>query len=290
MYGTEHHELVLDSGALTLLPRLVWHYGEPFADSSALATFALAELASQHVTVALNGDGGDESFGGYARHVRPLPDRPLIRHYADRRANRYFEPPMRGEMYETEFRRALGDHDWRAVVEEPYFASDSADPIERTIDVDVQTYLAEDLLVKMDIATMASSLEARSPFCDHAVMELAAGLPMARKVVGSTTKAMLKAAVREWLPESIVDRPKMGFMIPLGQWLRGGLAAEVLLDPAALSRGIFRPDRLRALVEEHEEGSGEHGHRIWTLLMLELFFVTYIDRPLADGPVALTTA
>jgi asparagine synthase (glutamine-hydrolysing) len=289
-YGTDHHEVRLDASALSALPRLAWHYGEPFADSSALATFALAELASRHVTVALNGDGGDESFGGYARHVRPLPPEPLIRVYAERRASRYFDESERASYCEPAFLAGLAGHDWRAVVEEPYLSSDAEDEIERTIDVDVQTYLADDLLVKMDIATMAHSLEARSPFCDHELMELAAALPMARKVTGSRTKALLKRAVAEWLPETIIERPKMGFMIPLNTWLRGGLAEDVLLDPSSLSRGIFRAEKLRTLVDEYERDVGEHGHKIWTLLMLELFFQTYVDRDPLAGPIVLSAA
>lgn len=289
-YGTEHHELVLDASAMGLLPRLVWHYGEPFADSSALATFALAELASCHVTVALNGDGGDESFGGYARHARPLPRGPLVRHYAEQRAHRYFDADARAELFEPEFLHSVGDSDWVSVVERPYLASDAEDPAERTMDVDVQTYLGEDLLVKMDIATMAHSLEVRSPLCDQRVMELAAALPMAVKVSGSTTKAIFKRAMREWLPRTITDRPKMGFMIPMADWLSGSLPADVLLDPRALGRGLFREERVRELVREHEDGSGNHEYRIWTLLMLELWFRTYIDRAATCEPVALSVA
>ena len=288
VYGTDHHELVLDASAMELVPRLVWHYGEPFADSSALATFALSELASRHVTVALNGDGADESFGGYARHGRPTPTRPLHLHYAERRANRYFGEEERAQLYTSEFAASVRDHDWRAVVEEPYFASDSPDATERTVDVDVQTYLSDDLLVKMDIATMAYSLEARSPFCDHALMQLAASLPMATKVAGTTTKALLKRAVREWLPDSVVDRPKMGFMIPMADWLTGSLAADVLLDPRSLARGLFREERVQALVAEYESGVGEHEYRIWTLLMLELWFRTYVDGATAGAPVTLS--
>lgn len=287
-YATEHHELVLDASAMELLPRLVWHYGEPFADSSALATFALADMASRHVTVALNGDGGDEAFAGYRRYAEPAPEGPLIRHHAERRAHAYFEADARMELYQPEFSESLDKYAWRAFVEEPYRASDATDPLERVLDVDVQTYLGEDLLVKMDIATMAHSLEARSPLCDQRVQELAAALPMAMKLSGSTTKAIFKQAMRDWLPSRIIDRPKMGFGIPMADWLRGRLPADVLLDPRALSRGLFREERLRALVREHELGQGNHGYRIWTLLMLELWFRTYVDQPIGNGPVALS--
>src|SRR5207342_2340611 len=182
----------------------------------------------------------------------------------ERRAHQYFDEAGRAELYAPGFRRLVGEPDWRAVVEEPYFASDAQDPVERTVDVDVQTYLGDDLLVKMDIATMAHSLEARSPLCDQAVMALGAGLPMATKVTGQTTKAIFKRAMGEWLPGAIVDRPKMGFMIPLGAWLRDGapqLAGDVLLDPRSLERGLFREDTVRAIVSAPEE----HAYRIWTL-------------------------
>ena len=290
-YGTDHHELVLDASAMELVPRLVWHYGEPFADSSALATFALSELASRHVTVALNGDGGDETFCGYARHARPTPDRPLHLHYADQRAYQYFGEEERSELYTREFADSLGDHDWRAVVDDPYFASDSPDRVERTVDVDVQSYLSEDLLVKMDRAAMAHSLETRSPFCDHELMQLAASLPIDTKVEGGTeTKSLLKRAVRHWLPDTVIDRPKMGFMIPMADWLTADLAADVLLDPRTLERGLFREERLRTLVAEQESGVGEHQYRLWTLLMLELWFRTYVDSASAGAPVTLSAS
>jgi asparagine synthase (glutamine-hydrolysing) len=288
MFATEHHELVLDATAMELLPRLAWHYGEPFADASALATFALAELASGHVTVALNGDGGDESFGGYARHARPVPADPIIRRYAERRVRMYFDGDSHAELYTPEFRDNVGALGWRAFVEEPYHASDAAHPTERILDVDAQVYLSEDLLVKMDIAAMGHSLEARSPLCDQRMMELAAALPMSMKVPGSTTKALFKQAMRDWLPQAIVERPKMGFMIPVADWLPGSVVADVLLDPRAAERGLFRQDRVRSLVRDYGRGEGTHEYRIWTLLMLELWFRTYIDRSAVDCPIALS--
>jgi asparagine synthase (glutamine-hydrolysing) len=287
-YGTDHRELVLDARSLDVLPRLAWHYGEPFADSSALAAFALAELARSEVTVALNGDGGDESFGGYHRHARPADPEP-IRLYAERRAYEYFDDPWREELYEPAFRRSLGERPWRAVVEEAWQESDAADPVERLMDVDLQTYLAHDLLVKMDIATMAHSLEARSPFLDQAVMELAAGLPMEMKVREGTTKWLLRRALRPWLPDSILERPKQGFSVPLGEWLRDQapqLAGDLLLDPQALERGLFREKVVREMVA----APAEHPYRLWTLMQLELWLRTYVDRPPADAPLALTVA
>jgi asparagine synthase (glutamine-hydrolysing) len=299
LYGTEHHELILDPRAMEALPRLVWHYGEPFADSSALATFSLAELARRHVTVALNGDGGDESFAGYERYLRyvePNGRRPGLsayEEYAVGRARAYFDDPARVELYQPDFLHSLGARPWLSVLEEPYLASDADDVVERLLDADVQTYLPDDLLVKMDVATMAHSLEARSPLLDPEVMELAAALPARMKIGGATTKRIFKRAMYGWLPEEILERPKMGFRVPVGEWLRNGLrdlAAEVLLDARTLDRGLFREERLRTIVSEQLDGSRDHAYRIWTLLQLELWFRTYVDRTPVKGPVALSVA
>jgi asparagine synthase (glutamine-hydrolysing) len=297
MYGTEHHEAVVDAKAAEVIPRMVWHYGEPYADSSALATFALAALAGRHVTVVLNGDGGDESFAGYLRYLGfassdgEQPGLAPYEVYAARRASAYFDEAARAELYEPEFLRSLHPRSWLSVIEEPYLASDAASVVERLLDVDVQTYLPDDLLVKMDVATMAHSLEARSPLLDPAMMELAASLPPRMKLDGGTTKRIFKQAMRGWLPEGIVDREKMGFRIPFGDWLRGSLgrlARDVLLDPRALQRRLFREERVRAILTEHLDGSREHAYRIWTLLQLELWFRTYIDEGVADGPLSLS--
>jgi asparagine synthase (glutamine-hydrolysing) len=297
MYGTDHHEAVLDATAAELLPRLVWHYGEPYADSSALATFALAELASRQVTVALNGDGGDENFAGYLRYLRYAAmdgekGTGPLEVYAGRRASAYFDEATRVELYEPEFLRSLRARPWLSILEKPYLASDAGPVVERLLDVDVQTYLPDDLLVKMDVATMAHSLEARSPLLDPAMMELAASLPLSMKLDGGTTKRIFKQALRDWLPEGILEREKMGFRIPFGDWLRGSLErlpGEVLLDPRALERGLFREDRLREIIREHLDGTRDHAYRIWTLLQLELWFRTYIDRKPAEA-LALSVA
>jgi asparagine synthase (glutamine-hydrolysing) len=299
IYGTEHHEAVLDADAAEALPRLVWHYGEPYADSSALATFALAELAGEQVTVALNGDGGDENFAGYHRYVRFLSDNGRAqgiapcKEYAGRRAIAYFDEADRNELFEPDLLRSLGPRPWFSVMEDPYRASDAGPVVERLLDVDVQTYLPDDLLVKMDIATMAHSLEARSPLLDPAMMELAASLPLHMKLDGRTTKRIFRQAMREWLPDCILDRRKMGFRIPFSEWLRDSLQrlpGEVLLDPRSLSRGLFREERLRTIVAEQLDGTRDHSYRIWTLLQLELWFRTYIDGEPAQAPLTLSVA
>jgi asparagine synthase (glutamine-hydrolysing) len=299
LYGTEHREAVLGSRALENLPVLAWHYGEPYADSSALATFALAELASSDVTVALNGDGGDESFAGYTRYRRyasPETRKPGLEpyeEYAERRSTSYFSHPERAELYDPSFGELVA-RPLRDAFEADYLASDAGTVVERLLDVDVKTYLPEDLLVKMDIATMAHSLEARSPLLDPALMELAASLPLSMKLGrGGETKRIMKRAMREWLPDDILHREKMGFRIPFGSWLREDqrdLPADVLLDPTTLGRGMFRESRLRQIVSEHLDGTRDHAYRIWTLMMLELWFRTFVDGTPAREPLSLSVA
>jgi len=295
-YNTNHHELVLTPRAIEALPRIVWHYGEPYADWSALATFALAELARRHVTVALNGDGGDESFAGYLRYL-PYPPNGLgppragtvVRAYAARMS--CFDDAQRIELYEPDFLHSLGRRPWLSAVAQPFDESDADNVLERLLDTDLNSYLPDDLMVKMDIATMAHSLEARSPFLDHHLVETAAGLPARLKLDGAISKRILKDAVRNWLPQGIVDRPKQGFSVPIRDWLRGelrGLADDVLLDPRALDRGFFREEYIRSLIREHLGGMRDHETRIWTLLQLELWFQTYVDGPAPESPVTLT--
>jgi asparagine synthase (glutamine-hydrolysing) len=317
---------------MEILPRLVWHYGEPFADSSAIPSFYLAQLTRSRVTVALNGDGGDENFAGYTRYVGtaladrlarlPMPIRwslttgsrllgPGLRESsfrsrldrlghavsmdgADRYAMwmAYFTERERERMYTTEFRSGLRDRMSQRVVRDVWEASDAPDRIDRLLDVDVNTYLPGDLLVKMDIASMAHSLEVRSPLLDHEFMELCAAMPGSWKLEIGTTKKLFKDALRAWLPSELLDRPKQGFGVPIDEWLRGPLRelpGEILLDPTALSRGMFRPDYVRGLIRDHSEGRRNNGYRIWALVQLELWQRTFVDR-LSDGPLELGIA
>jgi asparagine synthase (glutamine-hydrolysing) len=155
------------------------------------------------------------------------------------------------------------------------------------LDVDVRTYLPDDLLVKMDIATMASSLEARSPLLDHELMQFAASLPADLKVHGRQTKVILRSALRGWVPDEILDAPKRGLRLPLGDWFRGelrGFATDVLLDDRALGRGYFDPGYVRELLERHAGGLQDHSQGIWTLLMFELWHQEFIDGTEAASP------
>ena len=325
LFSTEHTELRVEPHAMEILPRLVWHYGEPFADSSAIPSFYLAQLTRRHVT----GDGGDESFAGYTRYVGArLADRiaafpaPVRRSFSlgaravgpvgsessfrsrldrlgraaamdapDRYAMwmAYFTERERERMYTPELRALLRERTAPRVVRDVWESSDAPDRVDRLLDVDLNTYLPGDLLVKMDIASMAHSLEVRSPLLDHEFVELCAGLPGAWKLQGGTTKKLFKDALRPWLPGGILDRPKAGFGVPIDSWFRGplrDLPREILLDPATIERGLFRPDYVRGLIDDHVSGARDNAGRIWALVQLEVWQRTFVDR-VDNGPLAL---
>jgi asparagine synthase (glutamine-hydrolysing) len=332
IFDTDHHELVVESNIVELLPRLAWHYGEPFADHSAVPSFYLSEMTRRDVTVALNGDGGDESFGGYRRYIgndvaRRLERIPAVAarlaEHALRRlgtgdaqnstrerllrilralqldaAGRYamwiawFGASARRDLYTQEFARRVDSNHAESVIREAYTASNASTLVERLLDVDTQTYLPDELLVKMDIASMAHSLEVRSPLLDHCFMEMAASLPLAAKVSGMTGKRLLKDAVRPWIPGHVLDRPKRGFTMPISGWLRRelrDLPTIILLDARARGRGLFERRAVERLISEHHRGTTDNGNRIWALIQLELWFRTYIDAE-PTGPITLDFA
>ncbi|MGW2428806.1 asparagine synthase (glutamine-hydrolyzing) [Streptomyces sp. NPDC001640] len=319
-YGTDHHEFVVEASALDILPTLAWYFDEPFADSSAIPSFYVAQLSRRHVTVALNGDGGDESFGGYTRYARMAglerfrvhgALRPVVGHMGRsllaaapacsmrRRAGRaltllgetsqrryarmmsYFMPEQKQVLYTERLLEATAGVDSYDLVDQAFRGSRAISRVNQLMDVDVNTYLPGDLLVKVDISTMANSLEARSPFLDHRLMEWAAGLPTQLKVRGGTTKYLLKKALRDWLPHEVLHRPKQGFGVPMAHWLRTDLrdvAWDVLTDRTATDRGLFRPEAVRTLLREHEAGE-DHARRIWALMQFELWHRRFVDRP-----------
>jgi asparagine synthase (glutamine-hydrolysing) len=329
-FGTDHREFLVEPEALAIMPKLARHYGEPFGDPSAIPSFYLAELTGRHVTVALNGDGGDESFAGYHRyvtghmspHLNWLP-RPfqlvapsmarllgegkghsstrtkinrLSRVLAMSPSERYatamssFDEVRRRRLLTAEFAASVDGYRPEEFVSVPWDASTASARVELMMDTDIETYLPGDLLVKMDIATMAYSVEARSPFLDHHVMEFAASLPPELKLDGTTGKRLLKGALRGIVPDEILDREKMGFGVPLERWFRNELRElprEVLLDPRSLERGYFRRDEIECLIREHHKGVADHSHRLWVLLQLELWHRDVVEAPPAAGEPAL---
>jgi asparagine synthase (glutamine-hydrolysing) len=319
-FGTDHTELIVKAPVQDILPKLIWHYDEPFGDSSAVPSYAIAQLTRQHVTVVLNGDGGDENFAGYDRYVvnrraqigngiprgiwaaaarvvgglpngmqNLYPFSKMLRvstAMAKSPARRYakwvghFSPEERSAFYSPEFVGLMGDSDPEALYERVYGESDADDWADATLDADVNLYLVDDLLVKMDRATMAHSLEARSPFLDHVFMEFVASLPASLKLAGKVKKAVLKTSLRGILPDTILDRKKMGFGAPLPQWFRRDLremAYDVLLSPTAIQRGYFRPKVVASLLDEHCAGREDWSTFLWDLLILELWQRSFID-------------
>jgi asparagine synthase (glutamine-hydrolysing) len=314
-YGTEHHEIVVEPDMASVVPELVRHYGEPFADSSALPTWYLCQYTRTGVTVALSGDGADEAFAGYRRHSHsrtartlrrlpgplptilaktigsiPVPAAQQVRDYG----RRLMEPEhvrflglaahiphedriaLYGQAMRDRFAEDLVAHRFA----ELYAASTASDPVNRLLDLEIQTYLPDDILTKVDIASMAHSLEVRSPLVDQDLMAFAASVPGEMKLRGLTTKRILREVAKPLLPEKILTRPKQGFGLPVNRWMRNDLAAmsrDVLLDQSARERGIFDPAAIEGLLQRHQRGE-PRGDQIWALMMLELWYRAFIDR------------
>jgi asparagine synthase (glutamine-hydrolysing) len=331
-YGTDHHEFVVRPDVSAIFPQLVWHYNEPYADSSAIPTYCLSQLARRHVTVALNGDAGDENFAGYSRYITPptarrfdrlptsvrhvlaaaaralpgdrisssLPSRGRrwLRRLSDSPEARYsrrlmiFDPELKSAICEPDF--LSHGHSDRLLLD-AFERSDAPDFVDTLLDVDVNHYLPDCLLVKVDIATMAHGLEGRSPMLDHEFMEFAASLPSTIKLRHDDTKYVFKEAVRGLLPADTIDRPKKGFSVPLERWFRHELrelSGDLLLDGRLAARGYFRTPLVRRMVEEHWRGEGRWHNQLWSLLMLESWHRMFIDeRASADaGALAVEMA
>jgi asparagine synthase (glutamine-hydrolysing) len=304
-YGTDHHEVVLRPDAAELLPEIVDAFDEPFADSSAVPTYAVSRLAAEHVKVALSGEGGDELFGGYftyvadvlapyarapARLARPLVERlpsSSRRVSVEYRAKRFVRaaglPPLERhhgwkEILPAEVRAELLGGARAAdpvdLLRARYAETAGAEPLARLQDVDVGVYLPDDLLVKTDRASMAHSLEVRVPFLDPVVAELAFALPTRQKVRGLAKKVLLRRAAAPLLPREIVAGRKKGFSIPAAAWLRGELLpmARDLLSPAALRRGgLLDPAPVTRLLDEHAARADDHSRPLWGLLCFALW-------------------
>lgn len=306
---TEHTAFTVKPEALSLLPKLVWQYDQPFADSSAIPTYIVSELTRKQVTVALNGDGGDELFAGYERFyaaslvqkwgglpqfawklmAKLLAALPEGTGYYDRikRAGRFARAaslPL--PLAYFDWVRLFDGHTIQHLTGQPDHAGEDflrlfigKKGLPGILHANMTTYLPDDLLVKADRCSMAASLEARSPFMDHPLVEYAAKIPFDLKLKERVGKYILKEAARALLPEAIIHRKKHGFGVPLGSWLRRDmtLVRDSLLD-GHLSRQVNRA-AVRQLIDEHTAGQRDHGQRLWTLLTLEEWQRRFIDAP-----------
>jgi asparagine synthase (glutamine-hydrolysing) len=307
-YGTEHHELIVRPDAITLLPKLVRHFDEPFADSSAIPVWYVSELARRHVTVVLSGEGGDEMLAGYetyrARKLAALYARlpravgqgivpALVRRLPVSHAKVSFDYKAKRFVTGAYLSPAAGHLWWKTILDEDakaelyggtaadrrptarlferLYAESDGEELDRLQYVDGTIYLPADILVKVDRMTMAHSLEARVPFLDRAMLELSRRLPRDLRLHGLTTKYLLKRAMASRLPASVVGGKKRGFNVPMPAWLAGELR-EFLQDTLAPDRvraqGLFAPAAVERLVDEHVRRQRDHSRALWTLLVL----------------------
>ena len=325
-YGCDHTEFVVKPEMADVLPKLAWHYGEPYADPSALPSYYVSRETRQYVTVALNGDGGDENFAGYVRYfamkaarlfdalpgpalaalkagAELLPERnapygltwrakrflrsALFANVSQRHLRMicYFPEEDKAALYSDAFKSRLGTriHSAQRYLGRAFADCAGQDFVNQLLYVDFKTYLPECLMTKVDIATMAASLEGRSPLLDHEFVELVYPMPGSWKLRGLTGhKWIMKEAFKDKLPPLILNRNKMGFGIPLGRWFRGPLKRyweERVLSPQALARDYFNEAELRRYWDEHQTGRREHGYRLWALLMLELWHLECREKP-----------
>jgi asparagine synthase (glutamine-hydrolysing) len=280
VFDTDHHELVVGPELARESIEAAGAVGEPFADSSAVPTNLLSGLARQSVTVALSGDGGDEAFGGYLRYER-MEGLDTDGSIHDRYAQwvTHFRPGQLEQLCRPDFVAAAGGtrHAWDVLLALP-----DGDGVNRLSRLDALTYLPGDLLVKVDRMSMARSLEVRSPFLDHRLQELAARLPAGVKLRDGVTKRLLRRlALRRGIPAFAIDRPKMGFSIPVGLWMRDQLrdwVEDLVVGERARTRDYFAEAEVARLVADHMEGRANRENELWNLAMLELWHRTWIDQ------------
>jgi asparagine synthase (glutamine-hydrolysing) len=303
-YSTMHEELAIETDVADTLPRLAAAFDEPLGDEAAFPTFLISEQARRHVTVALTGDGGDESFAGYERYAahrfasalpspvarvaaRLVRARPSAGHeprspwaraarFLDvAAAPREFRYTRLMEVFPRDLRARLWTVDGLPGISVLLPSAPGTTGLQL---LDLETYLPGDLLPKADIASMAHSLELRAPLLDHRVVELGLALPGSLKTRGLTGKIALRRAFAGELPPEVARRGKTGFGVPLGRWFRDDLR-ELARDALATDRGWFHPAEVRRLLDEHESGGADHGHRLWCLLMLELWMRAHVETP-----------
>jgi asparagine synthase (glutamine-hydrolysing) len=313
-FDTDHHEDVVRPEGVAVLERIVTHFDEPFGDTSALPTWYVSQLAAREVTVVLSGDGGDEMFGGYTRYIPDarvtavdrfappairrmagavgarLPNgargKRFLRHIARDARGRYldaigfFTADDKASLLTADVRRRLSsdDPEYRLIRHFDRYAQLSWPS--QMMRFDMETYLPEDILTKVDRMSMAHSIEARVPLLDNAVIDFASSLPAALKIRGGRRKHVLKEVAARFLPGELIDRRKQGFGVPLDVWFRGSLRelfADTLLSARSLQRGYFQPAFVRGLIHEHVSARRDHTFRLWQLLVFERWLQQYVD-------------
>jgi len=320
-FKTDHTEFIVEPHAIDILPMLVKQYGEPYADSSALPTYYVSKLTREHVTVALNGDGGDENFGGYGRYsafqistlldhldiLNRIAGKPITNFLKNNIQNTffdrlhrfsqslsqdyrrrylsytaYFTNEQKAALYTDAFKQKVWRNDTYDLIASHFEQSGSDNRTEQTVYADFATYLPDDLLVKVDIASMTVALEGRSPFLDHTMLELTAQIPFHLKLKGlNNKKYILKEALRGIIPDEVMFRPKMGFGVPIDHWFRNELkdyTREKLLNGRLVKDGLFRREYIEHILNQHCNTHINFSPHIWALLTLELWFEEYFPQ------------
>ena len=310
-FGTDHHELILRPDVVNVVEDLTWYLDEPFGDTSAIPTYMVSKLASEHVKVVLSGDGGDELFGGYDKYVVEQNERRFDRVPAGIRrlagaAGDAMPDGMRGRRFLQHValdgpRRYLDASTMfrpgqlRALLRDDVFDEVSRhDPLAASLAAlepkggdwlsaiqynDLEHYLPLDILTKVDRMTMAHSIEARPPLLDHKLVEFAATVPAHMRLRNGTTKYIFKRAMRGILPDAIIDRPKQGFAVPLAKWFRGelsGFTRDLLLSATCRHRGFFKSSYIEQLLRQHDQGR-DLSLQLWTVLSFELWCRRFLD-------------
>ncbi len=311
-FNTRHREIfVTPKDFQDFIPSLVWHMDEPVTESAAISLYFVSKLAKEDVTVVLSGEGSDEVFGGYPiykymqtleryrmlpaglrqnvinptlnllggkwRKYTTLSDKPLRERYL---GVSFYETPMKDALYRPEIRKIFNGHGMPSLVQPYYDKAAGLDPLHQMMYLDVKSWLPDDLLIKADRMTMASSLELRVPFLDHRVVELGGRIPARFRIKGWTTKYILKKAMERYLPHEILHRGKMGFPTPLARMFQGEMrpyVGEVLGSDRFLGRGYFQPEVVRGLVSDHMAKKADHHRVLWQLLVLEEWHRKFVD-------------
>ncbi len=321
-FATRHREGIVEPDVVDLFDKLVSHLDEPFADVSLFPTYLVSQIAREHVTVVLSGDGGDELFGGYdayeadalarrmagvvpsgalpalsglvamfppsdkkkglvnklQRFMQGAAEMPAsVEHY---RWMMFLGPAAKRGLYSRELQAGLADSDVYRPVRDALRSAGTDDVLNRQLYADLCVYLADDILVKVDRMSMATSLETRAPFLDVDVMELAFSMAGSLKIRGGERKYVLKQAMKDLLPESVLERPKEGFSIPMKTWLKGTLAPlmeDLLSEERLEARGWFQPAAIRRRIEAHRAGHENQAHTLFSLMVLERWVQEFVD-------------
>ncbi len=318
-FNTEHHVEIIEPNALELTEKLVGFLDEPFGDFSIFPTYLVSKMARKHVTVSLSGDGGDELFAGYDTYIANKAGRayerlpgllrsamhPILNHIPPtekkkgliNRAKRFVEgmelpadlehtrwmiflqEAEKNKLYSNDVQDMLNGSDSFEFIRNYFNRVNTSDPLNRQLYVDIKSYLVDDILVKVDRMSMATSLETRVPFLDHRFVEFSATIPSSLKLQGKNTKYLLKKAMEDVLPPQILNRGKEGFSIPIKNWLKEDLKPLMLevLDQQKIKReGFFNANYVEQLKKEHLSGKENHSHRLWSMMVLGIWQVLFL--------------